>query len=209
MKLYDWSIAPGPRRVRIFLAEKDVRIPIEDVGDGMRLRPEYIDKCPEGMVPMLELEDGTRLFEAATICRYLEEMHPHPNLLGNTPIERARVDMWDRRAYEEGLVRTAEVLRNTHPEFQGRGLITAGTPVLQIPALADRGRQRLARFARLVDAQLKVSEFVAGSRFTGADITVLCWIDFAKAVGIDIPAAEHPNMARWHHLVLSRPSVDA
>jgi glutathione S-transferase len=122
------------------------------------------------------------------ICRYLEDLFPEPKLMGGTAKEKGLVEMWERRAYDEGLIGCAEVFRNSHPEFVDRGLPGSLEPVPQIPALIERGKGRVRRFYRKFDAQLATHRFVAGDKFSVADITTLCVVDFAKFNGLDIPS---------------------
>jgi len=208
MRLYEWKPAPNPRRVLIFLAEKGVTVPMENVGQGFALRPDYVQRYVPATVPMLELDDGTQIGEAMAICRYFEALYPEPPLMGTTALEVAVVDMWERRAYELGLTGVAEIFRNTHPEFKDRSLPVYGARLPQIPALVERGQWRLRRFYELFDAQLGANEFVAGKRYTVADITALCTIGFAHFAKLDIPA-EYTNFQRWYRDVSSRPSAAA
>lgn len=210
MKIYNWQFAPNCRRVRMFVLEKGLDLPaIEEViGDRFRLRPEYVDKWPHAMVPMLETDEGERIGEAMAICRYLDDVYPEPRLMGTTALEKAVIEMWERRAYDDGLIGCAEVFRNSHPEFVDRGLPGSLEPVPQIPALIERGKGRVGRFYRKFDAQLKNHPWLAGDRFSVADITTLCVADFAKFVGLDIPA-DCPNFARWYAAAAARPSAVA
>ena len=210
MKLYNWQFAPNCRRVRMFVLEKGLDLPVieEVIGDHLRLVPSYIESWPHAMVPMLELEDGTRISEAMAVCRYLEDTHPEPNLMGKDAKEKGMVEMWERRAYDEGMIGTAEVFRNSHPDFVDRGLPGRLDPVPQIPDLIERGKGRVGRFYRKFDEQLAGNRYVAGDRFTVADVTTLCSTDFAKAVQLEIPG-DCPNVARWYEDVSSRPSAVA
>jgi glutathione S-transferase len=209
MKLYVWRKAPNPRRVHIFVAEKGLEIPIEDVGgEKARLKDEYVSRYPQATVPMLELDDGTQIGEAMAICRYLEELHPEPPLFGRDPRERALADMWERRAYEEGLLAVAEIFRNRHPLFADRGVPAAAGAVPQIPGLVDRGKRRVALFWTKFDAQLANHRFVVGDRFTIADATLLATVDFAK-LGDEKPPPECGSLIRWHAEVSARPSAKA
>jgi glutathione S-transferase len=188
MKLYDWSPAPNPRRVRIFLLEKGIEIPIDDVGgENIQLSAAYKQRYPEAMVPMLELDDGAQIGEAMAICRYLETLHPKPRLMGTDPIDGALIDMWERRAWEQGMMPCSDVFRNTVPEFADRSLAGRHVSLPQIPALVDRGRVNMDLFFNKFDARLKGREFLASDRYTVADITTLAVIDFAKMTGIEIP----------------------
>jgi glutathione S-transferase len=208
MKLYNWQISPNCRRVRMFILEKGMEMPpIEEVGDSLRLSNNYIKIWPHALVPMLETDNGHRIAEAMAICRFLEDEHPEPNLMGVNGKEKACIEMWERRA-DEGLNGAAEVFRNSHPAFVDRGLQGSLEPVPQIPALIERGRGRIERFYRKFDDQLKDNRFVAGDRFTVADITTLCAIDFARAIGVKIPG-ECSRVIRWHEEVSARPSAKA
>jgi len=209
MKLYVWNRAPNPRRLLIFLAEKGIHVPQEDVGgEKGRLKPEYVARYPQATVPMLELDDGTQIGEAMAICRYFEELHPTPPLMGVDARDRAIVDMWERRAYEEGLISAAEIFRNRHPLFASRGVPGVGDSVPQIPALVERGKQRLALFFRKFDLQLQRHRFVAGDRFTVADATTLVAVDFAAFNGEKIPG-DCESLRRWHGEASERPSARA
>ncbi len=209
MKLYDWHIAPNPRRLHIYLAEKGIKLDLVEVGqEDLTLAPWYKAKYPHAMVPMLELDDGTLIGEAMAIARYFEETQPDPPLMGRTPKEKAIVAMWEKRANEEGMLPASELFRNTHPAFADRGLPGSAEPIPQLDALRDRGRARLGRFFRKFDEQLATNAFVAGQAWTVADATALCAVDFAKWTDMDIPA-ECGNMRRWYDSVSSRPSAKA
>lgn len=209
MKLYDCRTAPSPRRVRIFIAEKGLDIPrVEvDLRGGEHLSAAFRALNPECTVPVLELDDGTCIAEAAAICRYLEEIAPEPPLLGTDPVDRALVDMWNRRMEWNGSMAVAEVLRNSAPGMKDRA-ITGPENVAQIPELAERGRARVRRFMADLDGALAERPFVSGDRFTIADITALCTVDFANRVKIG-PEAGQRHLARWHEQVSARPSAAA
>ena len=207
MKIYDWHIAPNPRRLHIYLAEKGLDIPLVEVGgEDLKLQPAYVAKYPHAMVPMLELEDGTLIGEAMAICRYFEELYPDPPLMGVGPKDKAIVEMWEKRANEEGMLAASELFRNTHPAFADRGLPGSAEPIGQLPELVVRATQRLHRFYRKFDAQLANNEFVAGSRYTIADATTLCAVDFGKWTEFDIPQ-DCTHMRRWYEMVSARPSA--
>jgi glutathione S-transferase len=156
---------------------------------------------------MLET-NGLRIGEAMAICRFLEDEHPEPNLMGRNGREKGCIEMWERRAYDEGMVGPAEAFRNAHPAFIDRGLPGSLEPVPQIPALVERGRGRFSRFYRKFDDQLKENRFVAGDRFTIADITTVCSVDFGKIVGIPVPQ-DCPSLARWYEEISARPAAKA
>jgi glutathione S-transferase len=207
MKLYDWSPAPNPRRVRIFLLEKNIEIPIEDVGgENISLADDYRRKYPEAMVPMLELDDGSQIGEAMAICRYLEVLHPDTPLMGTNPVDGAVIDMWERRAWEQGMMPCSDVFRNSVPEFADRSLAGRHVPLPQIPALIERGRVNMDQFFDKFDSQLKGREFLASDRYTVADITTQCVIDFANFAGIEIPE-RCAELRRWYDIVSARPSA--
>jgi glutathione S-transferase len=210
MKLYSWDIAPNPRRVRIYLAEKGIAVPTEDVGVPGKpfLKPEFLAKFPHRRVPLLELDDGTMIGEAMAICRYFEALHPEPPLMGRDPKETAVVDMWERLAEWEGLQAVSEYFRNAKRAFAGRGIAGSSEPVEQIPALSERGKQRVAAFYEKFDFRLKTRAFLAGEAFSVADITALCAVDFAIFCGLPVPES-CPDLARWHADVVARPSADA
>lgn len=209
MKLYDWKDAPNPRRVLIFLKEKAIDIAVVDVGaaEGVRLSDDFLAKDRQRLVPMLELDDGSRIGEAMAICRYLESLHPEPPLMGTDALDRARVDMWERRADMEGIGAAGELFRNSHPAFAGRGLPGRAERIEQIPELVERGRARMGWFVEKFDAQIGDNSFVTGAVFTVADITAFCATDFAlKACKVRIPEA-CGNFRRWYEAVSARPSV--
>ena len=198
----------------MFILEKGMEMPeIEEVGDqsrrsDIRLSDNYLQIWPHALVPMLETDDGLRIGEAMAICRFLEEEHPEPNLMGSGSREKACIEMWERRAYDEGMVGAAEAFRNAHQAFVDRGLPGSLEPVPQIPALVERGRGRVSRFYRKFDEQLKENWFVASERFTVADITVLCSVDFAKLVGIPVPQ-DCSSLVRWYEEASARPAAKA
>lgn len=209
MKIYDWHIAPNPRRLHIYLAEKGIKVPLVEVsGDNFTLQPSYIAKYPHAMVPMLELDDGTLIGEVMAIARYFEELHPDPPLMGVDAKDKAIVEMWERRANEEGMLAASELFRNTHEAFAARGLPGSAEAIPRVPQLVDRARARMARFYKKFDAQLADNEFVAGPRYTVADITTLCAVDFGKWTENDIPA-DCKNLRRWYDAVSARPSAKA
>jgi len=202
MKLYDSAMAPNPRRVRIFLAEKGVTVPIEqvDIGKAVNRQPPFLAKNALGGLPVLELDDGTCIAESVAICRYFEEQQPQPPLLGTDAKDRALVEMWQRRMELELFRNVTGCFQNTHKFFEGR--------IPQVPAYGEvcreAGRKRLA----WLDGELTGRPFVAGERYTIADITALCAIDFGRVVDIRI-APEQKNLQRWYDAASSRPSAKA
>ena len=211
MKLYDCKMAPNPRRVRIFLAEKGIEIPKVEVSivDGENLKPEYLRVNPRGLLPVLELADGTRLDETVAICRYLEETNPEPNLMGKSAVEKATIESWQRHMEFDGMTAVSEIVRNSIPVFSTRGLPGVTQPVAAIPALVERGTNSVKRFYERLEHRLSESEYVGGNRFTIADITALCAVDAAmNRANLPIPAGSK-NTQRWHAAVSARPSTKA
>ena len=209
MKLYDCQMAPNPRRVRVFLAEKGVDIPKTEVSiiEGENLKPEYLAVNPRGLLPTLELDDGSRIDETIAICRYIEETQPEPNLMGRDALEKAQIESWQRHMEFDGLNPTGEMFRNSFDPFKNRGL--PGLENVQaIPELAARGKAGVERFYERLEQRLSQSAYVAGERYTIADITALCVVDFASFAKMGIPEA-NTNTKRWHTDVSSRPSAKA
>jgi len=202
VKLYDSAMAPNPRRVRIFLAEKGVEVPAVqiDIGKAENREPPFLALNPLGTVPVLELDDGSHISESVAICRYFEELHPDPPLMGTDAVDRARVEMWQRRMELEVAVPIMQSFRNTHDFFKGR-----------IEQVAEYGevcsRSALKRLAWL-DEELADRDFVAGDRYSIADITAMVGIDFGRVTGIRVQP-EQKNLQRWYEAVSSRPSAKA
>ena len=211
MRLFDFALAPNPRRVRMFLAEKSVEIPLVQVNTREReqFAASFMAINPLSMVPVLELDDGTCIAESVAICRYIEGLHPEPPLMGTDAKDRAIVEMWNRRVEFMGYAPTAEVVRNSLPMFEDRGLSGVPGGVPQIPALVERGKQSLGRFFELLDRQLADNQFVAGEAFTIADISAFVTIEFAKRGDVEIPTRGAENVVRWHTEIASRPSAVA
>jgi glutathione S-transferase len=208
MKLYHVDFTPSSRKVRMFLHEKGLQLPMEDVSDGFEWMDWYKAHYPHRLVPMLELDDGTQIGEAMAICRYFETLHPEPPLLGETAKQQALIEMWERRAHLEGGAAVEDIFRNSHPLMVNRGLPGTAEPVPQIPALVERGIGRLRRFFDKFDRQLAENRFVAGDRFSAADITTLCTIDYGRWCQLDVPA-HCQHIQRWYADVSSRPSATA
>jgi glutathione S-transferase len=209
MKLYDCTLAPNPRRVRIFLAEKGVEIEkIEvDIVSGQNLEPEYLAVNPRGLLPTLELDDGTRLDETIAICRYFEELHPDPPLMGTDALGKAEIESWQRHVEMDGMYPMAEAFRNAAPQFVDRAVPgTVGTAV--IPELVERGRAGAARFYERLERRLADSEYIGGDAFSIADISGVCTVDFGAWVQLGIPHG-CANTQRWYPQVSSRPSISA
>lgn len=203
MKLIDQPRAPNPRRVNIFLAEKGIELPTEELNlpGKEHLTPEIAALNPMQTLPILILDDGTTLSESVAICRYFEELHPEPPLMGTTPLEKATIEMWQRRMELYLMNNVAAVFRHTHPAM-------AELEVPQVADWAEANRPRVQRALEMLDNQLSKCPYVAGDRFTIADITALVGVDFTKMGRIDVPETL-TNLARWRAEVSSRPSAKA
>jgi len=209
MRFYDCSTAPSPRRVRIFVAEKGIEVETVEVDlrNGEHLSESFRAINPYCTVPVLELDDGTRLTSTAGIWRYLEEVHPSPPLLGVDAAERALVADREWRVETDGFMAVAEALRNGSKRLQGRAL-TGPHEYAQIPALAERGRLRTGRFLAHLDEILRDHPYVAGERYSAADITALVTVDFARWLKIELPE-DAVHARRWHEAVSARESARA
>ena len=203
MKLYDTKVAPNARRVRIFLAEKGISVPLVpvDLGKLEHKQAPYASINPVQQVPALELDDGTVLTESIAICRYFEELNPDPPLFGTGPLGRATVEMWQRRL-EFGLFATVgQAFRHLHPAM-------AVMEVPQIAAWGEANKPRATAFLHKLDRHLADREFVCREGFTVADITGLVAMDFMKLARIPVPE-ELGHVRRWHAALAARPSASA
>ena len=203
MLLYHDPRAPNPRRVRVFLAEKSVAYDTIEVliANAAHQTDEFRRKNPISLLPVLELSDGRILRESMAICRYIEETHPEPNLFGADAWERAQVEMWNRHAELELLWPISQVFRNSHAFWVGK--------IKQAPEFANIMREHLHLRFDWLEGELAKRPFMAGDRFTVADITAMCAIDFGKVSNIRVSAETHPNLAAWHKRVGDRPSAKA
>ena len=203
MRLYNSNLAPNPRRVRIVLAEKGVSIPrVEvDLGKLEHKTPEFAALNPFQTIPILELDDGTRIAESIAICRYIEALWPEPNLFGLTPLEQAMIEMWQRQLELRLLMPIAQVVRHTHPRM-------AEMESPQVPDWAAVNRPRALHAMTIVNETLSDRPFITGDRFTVADVTGLVALDFAKPARILIPP-ELVHLNRWHEALKARPSAAA
>ncbi len=210
MKLYQSDTSPNSRRVRIFLAEKGVSMPIVPVDLGAReqFSDAYGAINPRRVVPTLMLDDGTAIGEVPAILCYLEETYPEPPLLGATPKTRALVAMWERRVELEGFASVMEAVRNAVPGLKNWA-IAGPHDYEQIPALVERNKQRVRNFYADFNARLADVAFVAGDEFSVADITAVVTVDFAtKSAGLPM-AEEHMALKRWYDSVSARASISA
>jgi len=207
MRLYDYAAAPSPRRVTIFIREKGIAVPTVqvDLRAGEQFSPAFRAVNPDCTVPVLELDDGTRITDAIAICRYFEEARPEPRLMGGSPREKALIEARQRQMERDGFYAVMEAFRNTTPAFKTRA-IPGRDDYPQIPALAERGRARIAHFMERLDAELAESAFVAGERFSIADITAFLTVEFAKWVKMTVPES-CAALRRWHAQMPERPSI--
>jgi glutathione S-transferase len=204
MKLYNTPMpAPNPRRVRIFLAEKGVEIPLVDVAlqKGEHKSSEHVARNSLGQTPVLELDDGTCLSETVAICRYLERLHPEPAMFGGTALEEAQVDMWVRRIEFQLMGPAGNFWRHAHP-------FTARVVVPQYKEFGEANRGAYEKALMWLDRELAGHEFVAGDVYTMADICALSTVDFADWIGLKVPEAAS-NLRAWHARVSARPSAAA
>ena len=203
MKLYDGGRAPNPRRVRIFLAEKGIEVPLVpvDMGAMGHRSPEVASRNPLRRLPVLELDDGTVITESVAICRYFEETHPEPPLFGTGAVGKAKVEMWQRRMELNFLSAVASAFRHLHPAMKE-------WEVPQIAEWGEANKPKVLDFLAFLDSELADREFIAGDTFSIADITGMIGIDFMKPARIAVPD-ECSNVRRWYAAVASRPSAAA
>lgn len=203
MKLYNSNLAPNPRRVRIFLAEKGITVPTEQIDLGaLQQRSEaYTAINPMQRVPALVLDDGTVIAESVAICRYFEALQPDPPLFGRGAVESALVEMWNRRAELHLLFPVAAVFQHLHPAM--KQMVQP-----QVPDWGEANRPRVTAFLQFLDGDLKDRPFVAGPNYSIADITMLIAVDFMRVSRLVVPE-ELGNLRRWHQAVSGRPSATA
>ncbi len=203
MKIIETRKAPNPRRVRIFLAEKGIDMVFEeiDIMQEDHKRESFADINPVQRVPVLALDDGSNISESVAICRYFEEVQPEPALFGSTALEKAIVEMWNRRMEFNLLFHIAQHFRHLNPRM-------AHLEVPQIAAWGEANRDKALAGMKLLDSQLASNPFVAGARYSIADITALVAIDFLKPAKIEQPSGL-TNLKRWHEEVSSRASASA
>jgi glutathione S-transferase len=202
MKLYDDQRAPNPRRVRIFLAEKAIDVPRQqvDIMSGEHKGPAISKLNPFERLPILELEDGQVICESLAICRYFEAVQPDPPLFGAGALDQAMVEMWQRRVEQSLFMPVSFAFRHGHPRMAH----------LEVPQVKEWGEANLARIPKMLDyfdGELRDRQFMAGDRYSVADITALCAVDFMKVVRLSLDG--HENLRRWHGDVSGRPSAQA
>lgn len=203
MKLFDSYRAPNPRRVRWFLAEKqieDVEIVSVDVFKGEHKAPDYVARAGLANVPALELDDGTMITESIAICRYIESVYPEPNMFGRNAREIAVIEMWTRRAELLLANPLMTAVRHTHP-----ALAALDT---QVPAIAEASSATANHALRFFDRQLGETAFIAGDRITMADIVACTALDFARMIKFSLPD-ECRDAVRWAKAMRGRPAASA
>ena len=200
MKLYTFSLAPNPRRVHVYLAEKGIEMTLEtvDIVAGKNRTPEFLEVNPLGGLPVLELDDGSHLTESLAIMQYLEELHPEKPMIGTTPLERARTREVERICELGVLAPTGAIFQNTSPMFAGR--------VKQSPDAAETGRMRLAANLTVLDHKIGDRTFVMGERPTIADCTLFAALRFGEFAGSPLDRSFR-NVARWYDAFAKRPSA--
>ena len=210
MLLYDMGLAPNPRRVRIFLAEKGIDVPRReiDIPSAANLSPDFLAVNPRGVVPALLLDDGMLIDESIAICRYFEALHPSPRLFGTSAVEQAQIESWQRQCEFDGLFPVAAVFRNRSPHYADRAMPGTAPALAQLPELAARGEILARHFLDRLEARLQVSAFVGGENYSVADITAMVTLDFARWVKIRVPETHTATLA-WQTLVSARPSAKA
>lgn len=202
MKLYDFTRAPNPRRVRIFLAEKGITVPLEqlDLFTGANRTPEALKRNPYGGLPVLELDDGTCIAESVAICRYFEDLHPQPALMGVDAKDRAVVEMWNRRMELVLFAHIGRYFQHTSEIFKTR--------IKQMPEVAEVAREAALAQMRVIDGFIAGRRFIAGERYTIADITAMVALGLGAVVGLTVdPGLAH--LTRWYGEVSARPSARA
>lgn len=207
MLFYDCSTAPSPRRARMFIAEKGLKIETRDISiaAGEQLSDAFRAVNPRATVPVLVTPKGTVLTENIGIAAYLEAAHPEPALMGRDADEKGQVLMWNAIAEQQGGMSIAEAFRNSNPHMKGRA-IPGPNNYEQIPELAERGRQKLAVFFDVLEERLQDSPFLATDHLTFADITSFVFVDFARVIKTSIPDGNAATRA-WFDTIKSRPSA--
>lgn len=203
MKLFDGGRAPNPRRVRVFLAEKGIDVPLVpvDMGALEHKSAEVTSRNPLQRLPVLELDDGTILTESVAICRYFEELHPKPPLFGAGALGKALVEMWQRRMELNFMFAVQQAFRHIHPAMKD-------WEVPQIPEWGEANKPKALDFLAFLDDELAAREFIAGDAYSIADITGMIAVDFMKPARIQLPE-NLVNVRRWYDAVSSRPSAKA
>lgn len=208
MKLYTYPTAPNPRRVHLLMRCKGIEVPTEeiDLRQGRQFEPAFLGINPRGTVPVLQLDDGRVLTDSLAICWYLDRHHPGPVLTGQDAAEQAQVLDWHMRIFVDGVLACADRLRNGHPSFADHAL-PGPQPCPQIPALAERGEQRMHRFLQEMDAHVTDHDHLVGDRLTLADIDLLVALDFAARLLHGLPHG-CANLQVWRERTSTDIGVD-
>lgn len=203
MKIIETRMAPNPRRVRIFLAEKGIKVDYQelDLMKGELKTPEMTKLNPTQRVPILVLDDGTAISETMAICRYFEEIKPEPALFGHSAIGRAQIEMWNRRMELGLFFHVAQAFRHIHPAM-------AELEVPQVKDWGEANKQKALDALAMLDQQLAANKFVAGDAYSVADVTALVALDFMRLARITLPD-QLANVKRWYAEVAARPSAKA
>jgi glutathione S-transferase len=203
MKLYDGGRAPNPRRVRVYLAEKGITVPTEqvDLGGLQQKSDAYTAVNPMQRVPALVLDDGTVITESIAICRYFEALHPEPPLFGRGALQSALVEMWNRRVEFHLFIPVSNIFRHLHPAMKEM-------EVPQVKEWGEANKPRALSFLDHLDSELKARRFIAGNDYSVADITAMIAIDFLRVSKLAVPDAL-THLKRWYAAVSERPSSNA
>ena len=202
MKLYDNPFGSNPKRVRMYLAEKGLDIPTQlvDFQKEEHRTPAFRKINPMAALPVLELDDGTILTESMAICRYLEELHPEPPLMGTTPLERAQIEMWNRRMELDVTNYIPTILKHTNEFFKNA--------LTQVPEIAEASRIDMMKKLDWLNEELATRDYIAGNTFTIADISAYARFGMRKMAGVDF-ADHHTNLNAWWDRIDARPSAEA
>lgn len=202
MKIYETSTAPNARRVRMFLAEKGMLDQVEfvqvDIVGGENVQSDFRKKNPLGKIPVLELDDGQIISESVAMCRYFEALQPEPRLMGNTPVEQAMIEMWQRRCEIYFLNQIGMAFQHTTGYFADR--------MIPVPEWGFECAKQSSKFFSILNEQLQQTEYVAGDQFSIADITALIAVDFARVIKLRIPK-EMESVQAWYDKVSARESA--
>ena len=210
MKIYYAPKAPHARKVLIFLAEKGIDIEKVEVNliKKENLEQEFLGKNSRGVVPVLELNDGTCIDESLAICRYLENLYPEPALFGSDPLEKAQIDSWDRHMEFDGYLPGQDAFRNSSERFANYAVAGVKEPIAAIPALAERGMRRIDIFFERLNRRLSEVPYVAGNSFSMADITGVVAVDMTRRVEKFLPD-DFEHAQRWYKEMYTRDSISS
>ena len=197
MKIYDFPYAPNPRKVRFFLSEKGIKMAFEmiDIRQGEQTKNDFLAINPKGVLPVLELDDGSYLTESLVIMEYLEELYPEPVMIGQTPLARARTREIERFIDTNIATRINSIFYNTSPIFQDR---------LQVPEIVQQATRSLAVAFNHLNTIIANNAFVAGNHPSIADCTLIAALEHGK--NIKIHDDKYPNITRWYQSFKQRPS---